>query len=887
MQQQQARHLNPQLQQQQRSGSDPAGGQQWMPQSSSSGGVQGPGGSDSLNSIMMSFGMPDSPEAREEYESMMLKRKRTTQACDGCNKKKIKCDGDKPVCGNCTRAGLVCSYSRNARKRGPRSNYIESLENRLKEMEALLRPMEQQSPETSQMGTSSYPDPQADERRGPRSRVSGASQSPELTTPSPPPSGTVSGIPHDATRELLDIFFHYVYPFISIIHQNTFMANYANESPLLLNAMYSLAARFSTHPSIRVNPDAMYTAGDVFYIKARQLVDHYMDVPTTSTVTALLLLATYAAGSGRGSAAWMYSGMAIRMAQELKLNIEPEFEESLASEGLSWLDREIRRRLWWMCFIIDRYAGAAADRSMIINEKDCNVYLPAAEKIWRSIPAGSQEPAFSPPSNEFLITVVKSTDAFTPGVPNQNEFSYFVLLTKIFGKVVDYANSFKPSQKSGTGGSEVYGLGGGLPVLPNVRTAGAGSGSAPSDSGLIMPQSDLQLSVLDASLKEWFSNLPDSMKSFGYEFSSEVGSEAEPSWNVPYLHIFYHTCLILLYRPKMMASFHDGPLPSVQYTTAFLICRSSANEVSSNIRKIRTSNPSFFYMTPFLAFCVFQSGLIHVMAGHLSSSSEIVEESIQNAELHVLALEGVSKYWFMAGRLHTILKSFIESAKSARNGSIWGSVSATAGSGSVPASINNGNSAAGTPSIVPGGGGSAPIGSQSNSMDTRSWDPLSGIGGVMDSPSPSLAAPMSVRGNLPPQLQNPNTPSPQFNSPDLFGLLRGAPQAPMANPNQLRMAAGQQPLQATVPALPSATMYDFQIMARSNSLALNPATGTGGGGDGRDAFRFGDPTMQLPSATGPPVSLLPPGMNVQPTFTGMLFNTPPQTHQQNPRPPYF
>ena len=66
----------------------------------------------------------------------------------------------------------------------------------------------------------------------------------------------------------------------------------------------------------------------------------------------------------------MYSGMAIRMAQELKLNVEPEFEEAYAASGrLSWLEKETRRRLWWSCFVLDRYAGAAADRSIIINEK--------------------------------------------------------------------------------------------------------------------------------------------------------------------------------------------------------------------------------------------------------------------------------------------------------------------------------------------------------------------------------------------------------------------------------------------------------------------------------------------------------------------------------------
>ena len=105
----------------------------------------------------------------------------------------------------------------------------------------------------------------------------------------------------------------------------------------------------------------------------------------------------YETGSGRGSAAWMYSGMAIRMAQELKLNHEiddiqndPVSSFALSSlsrnkmqdaqsdskkVGLSWIEREQRRRIWWSCFAIDRYFGAAADRSMIINEKGIYIYI--------------------------------------------------------------------------------------------------------------------------------------------------------------------------------------------------------------------------------------------------------------------------------------------------------------------------------------------------------------------------------------------------------------------------------------------------------------------------------------------------------------------------------
>ncbi|CEP14954.1 hypothetical protein [Parasitella parasitica] len=66
------------------------------------------------------------------------KRKRLTQACELCRRKKIKCDGGKPTCGNCVRLNNTCTYSSSNKKRGPRQGYIEMLEQRLAKMEQIL-----------------------------------------------------------------------------------------------------------------------------------------------------------------------------------------------------------------------------------------------------------------------------------------------------------------------------------------------------------------------------------------------------------------------------------------------------------------------------------------------------------------------------------------------------------------------------------------------------------------------------------------------------------------------------------------------------------------------------------------------------------------------------
>lgn len=55
------------------------------------------------------------------------KRSKVTRACDGCRRKKSRCDGtpgqDGP-CTNCQKAGVACQFSREPMKRGPSKGWV-------------------------------------------------------------------------------------------------------------------------------------------------------------------------------------------------------------------------------------------------------------------------------------------------------------------------------------------------------------------------------------------------------------------------------------------------------------------------------------------------------------------------------------------------------------------------------------------------------------------------------------------------------------------------------------------------------------------------------------------------------------------------------------------
>ncbi|KAJ1978331.1 hypothetical protein H4R35_001950 [Dimargaris xerosporica] len=71
------------------------------------------------------------------------RRQRTTQACDTCRRRKIKCDNQLPRCSHCLAQDLECLYAERPKKRGPPKGYIDSIETRLAKMETLLMTMTQ------------------------------------------------------------------------------------------------------------------------------------------------------------------------------------------------------------------------------------------------------------------------------------------------------------------------------------------------------------------------------------------------------------------------------------------------------------------------------------------------------------------------------------------------------------------------------------------------------------------------------------------------------------------------------------------------------------------------------------------------------------------------
>ncbi|MBM6386808.1 MAG: fungal specific transcription factor domain-containing protein [Paenibacillus sp.] len=119
--------------------------------------------------------------------------------------------------------------------------------------------------------------------------------------------------PPDLSKDLLDLYFTHFYPFLPLLHKKAFLASLESENhrppPLLLNAIYAVASRISPDVRVRADPSLRETAGDVFFERARILLDFEWDDFKVSTVQSLLLLSSHQNGALKNIRGWLYSGL--------------------------------------------------------------------------------------------------------------------------------------------------------------------------------------------------------------------------------------------------------------------------------------------------------------------------------------------------------------------------------------------------------------------------------------------------------------------------------------------------------------------------------------------------------------------------------------------------
>jgi Fungal specific transcription factor domain/Fungal Zn(2)-Cys(6) binuclear cluster domain len=348
------------------------------------------------------------------------KRRRVAVACDGCRRRKIRCDGQEPCCTYCLDHDLSCVYQKTSQRVQVSQAYLNSL---LRQVEDLQRSSPQSNSELQQSSTSDavddiIPSPQFVEGQdpndegneefstdamvcaGPSPRVGGGyfgnsstvaflevlqtiafrngtamikgmppspradefpvSSLPNFKTPLLPPRSTAD--------HLVDTYFTRVSDLYTILHEPSFRARYEQlwqpgpEEPdrlwlCILNAVFALGSLFSDQLPAE---DSEATALS-FFAQAKELLNFdCLDSGSLTMVQALLLMGQYLQSTTQVNRCWYVFGLAIRTAQGLGLQLAE------ANQRCPPLERELRKRCWCGCLIMDTMVAMTFGRPLMI-----------------------------------------------------------------------------------------------------------------------------------------------------------------------------------------------------------------------------------------------------------------------------------------------------------------------------------------------------------------------------------------------------------------------------------------------------------------------------------------------------------------------------------------
>lgn len=179
---------------------------------------------------------------------------------------------------------------------------------------------------------------------------------------------------------LVDAYFSRVHPLYPFVHEGCFRVEYermwthVSEAPSRPSwyALLNLAFAFGCEFCDAVREEDVLATASPFVARARTLIFPYIfKGGNLELVQALLLMCHYLQGTLELNECWNLVGLMIRTAVSIGLHANPE------AGSLTAVEKEVRKRVWWGCFIIDRTLSMKFGRPPSIRATDgSDIQLP-------------------------------------------------------------------------------------------------------------------------------------------------------------------------------------------------------------------------------------------------------------------------------------------------------------------------------------------------------------------------------------------------------------------------------------------------------------------------------------------------------------------------------
>ncbi|KAI1408375.1 putative C6 transcription factor [Hypoxylon sp. FL1857] len=429
--------------------------------------------------------------------------------------------------------------------------------------------------------------------------------------------------PYDLLYALVDLYFKHINTWCPILHRKSTLDTLFGPSTLddtdkvLLHAIVAATLRYSTDH--RLTEDKRRHYHDVS--KQRVLL-YGMENSSVKALQALVILALDLCGSSNGPPGWNIMALITRSVVQLGLAVEsnslsvsPNYASiytlraMVLPEPKDFIEEESRRRLFWMIYLLDRYATIATAFDFALNDKEIDRTLPCRDDLWIK--------------NQKVETRWFHTQDRPPGTPdydmnkpeNLGAFSYYIEILGILSKIHEFLKQ-------------------------------------PVDIGALgdVEQWQLRYKELDNLLASWKFGLPGEYGNMAKLFQPGGSKTLNCGWVM--LHATYHTAVIRLHSSAAYPTTRS-PIFTPSYS-ASQRCLGAVENIAA-LGEFVVQNGMLNKLGPPFAFTLWVAARLLLVHG-----STVEHKLAPQIAFLVDTLRDMGRYWPVAGRYCQLLQRVLD-----------------------------------------------------------------------------------------------------------------------------------------------------------------------------------------------------------------------------------
>ncbi|KAI9055613.1 hypothetical protein LZ554_000557 [Drepanopeziza brunnea f. sp. 'monogermtubi'] len=425
--------------------------------------------------------------------------------------------------------------------------------------------------------------------------------------------------PYDLLYALVDLYFKHVNTWCPILHRRTTLDALFGPSALdeadriLLYAIVATTLRFSTDQ--RLTEDRRRHYHD---ISKQKVLLYGLENSSVKALQALVILALDLVGISNGPPGWNLLALITRSVVQLGLAVEttsvsvsPNYPSiytlraMVLPEADSFIEEESRRRLFWMVYLLDRYATIATAFEFALDEKEIDRTLPCREDLWNK----------NQPVHTRLFHTSERKEYEIDKPENLGTFSYYIEILGILSRIHRFLK--KPVD---------------IGALSDVE------------------QWQGEYRELDNMLTSWKFDLPADYGNMAKLFQPGGSKSINCGWVM--LHATYHTTVIRLHSSAAYPTTRS-PIFTPSYS-ASQRCHGAVENIAA-LGQFVVKHGMLPKLGPPFAFTLWVAARLLLVHG-----STIEHKLSPQIQFFVDTLREMGRYWLVAERYTAILQRVLD-----------------------------------------------------------------------------------------------------------------------------------------------------------------------------------------------------------------------------------